>query len=83
MTFSVPLMKATKGSGPDFGSTCTIFGGGGALALDLESDAAGAGAASFAGAPAPSALSFSETELLMASTNESNCCWLKPAGGTA
>jgi hypothetical protein len=76
-------MKAANGSGPVFGSTRTILGGGGALDFDLDSDAAGAGAGAAAGAGAPSAFSFSETELLIASTNESNCCCESPAGGEA
>ncbi len=81
----VPSMKATKGSGPDFGSTWTILGGGGAFDLDFESEAAGVGAGfgAAAGAPTPSAFSFSVTELLIESTSESNCCCERPAGGDA
>ena len=84
-TFTVPLMKATNGSGPAFGSTWTILGGGGALDLDFDSEAAGAGvgAGVAAGAVGPSAFSFSETDLLIASTSASNCCCGMSAGAAA
>jgi hypothetical protein len=59
-------------------------GGGTPLPLDLElEDAAGAAAGGAAGVCAPSALSFSVTELLMASTSELNWSCVMPAGGVA
>src|SRR5262249_56971784 len=80
--------NTVKESGPSFGGIFTILGpGGGLLALlPLLSEAAGvaaelAGAVAAGAACAPSALSFSVTELLIASTRASNCCWVMPAGG--
>src|SRR5262245_34428076 len=88
-TASARSKNTVKESGPSFGGIFTILGPGGALLAlpPLLSEAAGfdaelAGAAAAAGAAcAPSALSFSVTELLIASTRASNCRWVMPAGG--